>query len=233
MPREPMPPSGRLGGAEDLLKRVAPGAARRSLREFLRPDHIEPNPWQPRVLLRDEDMSPLVESIRTRGIRTPLLVRRLPDGRAQLRAGRRRLEAAKAIGLRTVPATVVDVDDRTAIALTLTEALLREGLSAWEEAQALAELRETLQEMGQPADLVRLGTLTGRDEHWISERLTISERITPDVIDRSGRSIHDMMVLTTAALLSAGREDSEEARARRLREVAEAEGSRTGETGTE
>ena len=62
------------------------------------------------------DLQPLIESIGEFGVLQPLLVRR-DRGRFALIAGTRRLAAALAVGLTTVPCLVHDVDDETARAL--------------------------------------------------------------------------------------------------------------------
>ncbi len=70
---------------------------------------IEPNPLQPRV--RMEGLEELTASVQAKGILEPLIVRRTEDGKHQLIAGERRLRAATAAGLQTVPCVEVEADD--------------------------------------------------------------------------------------------------------------------------
>jgi len=69
-----------------------------------------------------DDLQPLIESIAEFGVLQPLLVRR-DHGRFALVAGARRLAAALAVGLSTVPCLVHDVDDETARALAAADNL--------------------------------------------------------------------------------------------------------------
>ena len=71
---------------------------------------IEPNPANPRGHDREEDKSfwYLVESIRDFGVLVPVLVRPIDEERYQLIDGERRLAAAKAAALETLPAYVVE-----------------------------------------------------------------------------------------------------------------------------
>ena len=58
----------------------------------------------------DKAPSTLLNSVRRRGILEPLLLVRVPDGTLYILEGYRRLDAAKALGLDTVPAVVVAAD---------------------------------------------------------------------------------------------------------------------------
>ncbi len=227
-----------MEAAEALLRRVAPGAASTALQESVRVGDVEPGPWHATVHADEETMAPYIEAVRTHGLGAPLLLRRRRDGTLQLLSGLRPLLAARAIGMKTVPARVVEVDDATAVAVGLAEELLRENVTPWEEAEGLSELRETLEALGEPAGTDVLTALTGRDADWVSERVRIGRRITPEVLQSSGRSVHDMNVLSLADLLDAAEPDPVEERGRRLREAAEAgdrriEGSARSGTGPE
>jgi ParB/RepB/Spo0J family partition protein len=85
-------------------------------------------------------MRSLTASIRRQGVLQPVLVRRV--GRDfVLVAGERRWRAAKAAGLRTIPALVRD-DVADPLELALLENLQRANLHPVDEAEALAELKE-------------------------------------------------------------------------------------------
>ena len=73
----------------------------------------------------DDDLGPLVASVRTLGVVQPLLVRRR-GGRYELIAGSRRLAAASAAGLTEVPCLLRDADDERARALAEAENLRAE-----------------------------------------------------------------------------------------------------------
>ena len=63
------------------------------------------------------------------------------DGpRYELIAGERRLRAARAAGLETVPVVVRELDDRAALEMSLVENIVREDLNAVEEGLAFFRL---------------------------------------------------------------------------------------------
>ena len=76
----------------------------------------------------------LAASIREHGVLQPILVRPLEDGEFQLIAGERRWRASKAAGLATIPALVEEIDDDTALEISIIENLQREDLSPLDEA---------------------------------------------------------------------------------------------------
>ncbi len=104
---------------------------------------IAPCPFQPRQRFDPERLEELRRAIESQGVIEPLIVRRAPggeDGRYELIAGERRLRAARAAGLETVPIIVRDLDDRAALEMSLVENLAREELNAVEEGRAFARL---------------------------------------------------------------------------------------------
>jgi ParB/RepB/Spo0J family partition protein len=164
-------------------------------------------------------MDQLTEDILSRGIRQPLLARRLPGIRYQLLAGGRRLDAARRIGLQSVPVMVVDVDERTAIAIALVHTLGREGLTPWEVAQGLAELVDTLRHLGENDHPVRVASLLDHTQEWVSRLLPIAKYLTPSVLEQAGVGVHDMNVLSEEDLVSAAACADPAERAERLREA--------------
>jgi len=102
-------------------------------------NEIRPNPYQPRKTFNDESIKELCESIKQVGIIQPLIVRRLGQV-YELVAGERRLRAAKAAGLLTVPVVVKQYTDQEVAQATLIENLQREDLNVLEEAMAYDHL---------------------------------------------------------------------------------------------
>ena len=102
-------------------------------------DLIDPSPYQPRTLFREEALDELARSIQTSGIIQPLVVR--PRGnRFQLIAGERRWRAAQRAGLDRVPAILREVPDELALEMTLIENIQREDLNPVEQARAFVRL---------------------------------------------------------------------------------------------
>lgn len=102
---------------------------------------IDRNPYQPREVFDDEALAALQASIELHGILQPLVLRPADEeGRYQLIAGERRLQAAKALGWEHVPAIVRPVENRELAELALIENLQREDLHFLEEARAYQRL---------------------------------------------------------------------------------------------
>jgi ParB family transcriptional regulator, chromosome partitioning protein len=102
---------------------------------------IEPNPAQPRKSFDHPDFDELVESVREKGILTPLLVARTPTG-YQLIAGERRWRAAQKAGVETVPVVVREASAAEALELALIENIHRSDLNPIEEAEAYRQCIE-------------------------------------------------------------------------------------------
>ena len=131
-----MPSRKGLGkGLEVLLG----GAAAGELSE-LPVDSIHPNPRQPRKRFDSDAQNGLADSVRAQGVVQPVLVRSRAAGGWELIAGERRWRAARAAGMKTVPAVVRDADDRDTLLLGLVENVAREDLSPVEAARAFAML---------------------------------------------------------------------------------------------
>jgi ParB family chromosome partitioning protein len=105
-------------------------------------DQLEPNPFQPRSTIDPAALDELAQSIRTRGILQPLLVRPHPTepSRFQIIAGERRWRAAGAAGLHEVPTLVREMADTDAAAVALVENLQRQDLNAIDEAEGYERL---------------------------------------------------------------------------------------------
>ncbi|POF62718.1 chromosome partitioning protein ParB [Novacetimonas maltaceti] len=105
-------------------------------------DVLEPGPFQPRQHMAPEALEELAESIRTRGILQPILVRPHPDrpNVFQIIAGERRWRAAQLATLHEVPVHIRALDDGDAMAAALVENLQRADLNAIEEAEGLQRL---------------------------------------------------------------------------------------------
>ena len=101
---------------------------------------VGPNPKQPRTKFDDDTIAALAASIREVGILQPLVVRRAGDGRYELIAGERRLRAAKAAGLASVPIVLRDSEDADLLREALIENIHREDLNPIEQAEAFKAL---------------------------------------------------------------------------------------------
>jgi ParB family chromosome partitioning protein len=107
-------------------------------------DLIQPNPRQPRRDFDQDALLALSDSIKSRGLLQPLVVRPLAGGKYELLAGERRLRAAKLAELAWVPAVVRQADDWERLDLALAENMARVDLNPIEEARACAMLVDDL-----------------------------------------------------------------------------------------
>ena len=105
---------------------------------------IGPNPHQPRRHFDEAALLGLADSIKTRGVIQPVLVRPLPGGRYELVAGERRWRAAQIAELTSIPAVIRHHDDAASVELALIENMVREDLNPVEEARACLALVEEL-----------------------------------------------------------------------------------------
>ena len=111
-------------------------------------DLLQRGKYQPRVDMRQESLGELADSIKSRGLVQPILVRPLPrpdpneSQRYEIIAGERRWRAAQMAGLSEIPAVIRDVADEDAVAMALIENIQREDLNPLEEARALLRLIE-------------------------------------------------------------------------------------------
>lgn len=103
---------------------------------------LSPGKYQPRTRMDGEALEGLAQSIRTRGIVQPILVRELRAGKFEIVAGERRWRAAQIAGLATVPALVREIADEHALGIGLIENIQREDLNAIEEAAGIKRLIE-------------------------------------------------------------------------------------------
>ncbi len=101
---------------------------------------ILPNPNQPRKRFDYEELENLASSIRENGILQPITVRRTEDGKFELIAGERRLRAARLVGIKQIPAIIVNTDAETSAVFSLSENLQRQQLDFFEEAEAFERL---------------------------------------------------------------------------------------------
>ncbi len=106
------------------------------------PTTLERNPRQPRDVFDEEEIDQLATSLLDVGMLQPLVVRPLGSDRYELVAGERRMRAAIAAGLPTVPAIVRATEDADLLKEALVENIHRVQLNPLEEAAAYQQLLE-------------------------------------------------------------------------------------------
>ena len=129
-------------------------------------------PWNARKSFDPASLEELAESIRQKGVLSPLIVR--PEGISQdeeaiyeIVCGHRRFAAAQRAGLGEVPCIIRDLDDHEAQEVALVDNLQRENVPAMEEAVAFSEL------------LTRLGSIESvaarvqKQQSYLAQRLKL------------------------------------------------------------
>jgi ParB family chromosome partitioning protein len=100
---------------------------------------IDFSKYQPRKVFNQSTIDELAESISTKGVLQPILIKK--NGvRFDLIAGERRLRAAKQCKLTQIPAIILDITENDAMEIALIENIQREQLSPIDEASAITKL---------------------------------------------------------------------------------------------
>ena len=133
------------------------------------PDH----PFHVRL---DEDMDQLVESIKERGIITPVTLRQKPDGRYEIVSGHRRTKACELAGLTTVKAEIKELSRDEAIILMVESNLQRTTILPSEKAFSYKMRLEAMKrQVGRPskenASPVATNSPQGRSDVELGEQV--------------------------------------------------------------
>lgn len=96
-------------------------------------DDILPNRFQPRIKFDEKAIVELSESIKEHGVIQPIIVRKIDD-KFEIIAGERRYKASVMAGKTTIPAIVVDLNDKESSEIALIENVQRKDLTPIEEA---------------------------------------------------------------------------------------------------
>lgn len=116
-------------------------------------DLIDDFPGHPYQVRMDEDMDQLVESIKERGIITPVTLRPKEDGRYEMVSGHRRKKACEIAGMTTIKADVRDMSRDDAIILMVESNLQRSVILPSEKAFSYKMRLEAMKRQGQRSDL--------------------------------------------------------------------------------
>ena len=137
---------------------------------------IAPNPQQPRVRFDEESLAELAASITEVGVLQPIVVRPgEPEGTYILIAGERRLRAAAAAGLTSIPAVIRAAEsDEKYLTEALIENVQRKDLSPLEEAAAY---RNLLEDFGMTHELV--ASRVGKSRSAVTNTLRLLQLPVP------------------------------------------------------
>lgn len=151
------------------------------------PDH----PFKVKI---DEDMDQLVQSIKERGIITPVTLRPKEDGRYEIVSGHRRKKACELAGLDTVKAEVREMSRDEAIILMVESNLQRSTILPSEKAFSYKMRLEAMNRQGQRTDLTstpvvsksrsneELGSEHGESREQVRRYIRLTE-LVPRLLD--------------------------------------------------
>ncbi len=130
---------------------------------------ISASPFQTRELGNNDELEELKNSIISRGVIQPVLVRRLTeDSGYELIAGERRFRASVLAGLTTIPALIEDLNDQESLELSIIENAQRENLNPIEEAKAYQLLADRFK-----LTHVEIAKIVGKNRATISNSLRL------------------------------------------------------------
>lgn len=101
--------------------------------------NLQANPSQPRTDFNSESLEELAQSIKEHGVISPIIVRKT-GSKYQIIAGERRFRASKLLGLKVIPARIIEATDKQVAEIALIENLQRDDLNPIEEALGYKEL---------------------------------------------------------------------------------------------
>ena len=119
----------------------------------------------PFKVLDDEKMADLVESVKTYGVLTPVLLRSDGENGYEMISGHRRMHAAVIAGLATIPAIVRELSDDDAVIAMVDANIQREELLPSEKAFAYRMKLEAMKRQG-----VRVDLTCDQNEHKLGKK---------------------------------------------------------------
>ena len=158
---------------------------------------IDDFPDHPFKVKLDEDMDQLVQSIKERGIITPVTLRPKEDGRYEIVSGHRRKKACELAGFDTVKAEVREMTRDEAIILMVESNLQRSVILPSEKAFSYKMRLEAMNRQGQRTDLtssplatklsqgrsdVELGEQVGESKDQVRRYIRLTN-LVPELLD--------------------------------------------------
>ena len=143
----------------------------------------------PFKVIDDDKMQDLVESIRTNGILSPVLVRPIGNDIYEMVSGHRRMHAATLLGMECIPAIIREMTDDEAIVKMVDANIQREELLPSEKAFAYKMKMEAMRRQGMRSDLT-----SAQNEQKLTG--TTSRKLLAEQFGTSGAQISRYIRLT-------------------------------------
>jgi ParB family chromosome partitioning protein len=129
----------------------------------------------PRKTFDVERLEELAESIRSKGVLSPLLARKV-NGHFEIVFGAMRYRAAQRAGLQEIPVRIAALTDAEALETQIVENLLRSDVHPFEEAQGF---RALLEREGAGYTIEKIAAKTGKKAPYIAKQLRLLDLIPP------------------------------------------------------
>ena len=129
----------------------------------------------PRKAFDEERLEELAGSIRSKGVLSPLIVRRI-NGHFEIVTGARRYRAAQRAGLEEIPVRTGTFTDAEALEIQIVENLQRADVHPFEEAQGF---RALLDREGGDYSIEKIAAKTGKRASFIAKRLKLLDLARP------------------------------------------------------
>src|SRR6266851_5118193 len=129
----------------------------------------------PRKVFDEEQLEELAGSIRSKGVLSPLLVRRI-NGHFEIVTGARRYRAAQRAGLDEIPVRIGAFTDEEALEIQIIENIQRADVHPFEEAQGF---RALLDREGADYSIEKIAAKTGKAASFIAKRLKLLDLTQP------------------------------------------------------
>ena len=154
---------------------------------YLPTDKLRPFAEHPYKVIDNDEMESLVESVKTQGVLTPIVVRTMENGEYEIVSGHRRVFACNKLGIFEVPAVVRELTREEAIVVMADSNLHRDGLLPSEKAFAYKMKLDAIKRQGERTDLT--------SDHRGQKSLTSVERIALES-DESKSQVQRYIALT-------------------------------------
>lgn len=129
----------------------------------------------PFKVLDDEKMADLVESVKTYGVLTPVLLRSNGENGYEMISGHRRMHAAAIAGLATIPAIVRELSDDDAVIAMVDANIQREELLPSEKAFAYRMKLDAMKHQGYRTDIT--SGQNGQKSKGVVSRDVLAEQV--------------------------------------------------------
>ncbi len=135
---------------------------------------ITPNPLNPRKHFDKDALNELAESIKTHGVRQPILVRPKGKDKFEIVCGERRFRASKLAGKADVPAIVdPDLSDGQALEISILENLQRQDVHPLEEAMGYKALMDMSKDPAAAQTADAIAAKVGKSIGYVYARLKL------------------------------------------------------------